>query len=333
MKPKQLKSLLIMMVTNKLPILIVSPPGVGKTDIVKQVAAHLKMDLIISHPAVSSPIDYKGLPMPKGNGDADFIPIGDLRKLVTAKKPTIFFMDDIGQAPPAVQAALMQLFLSRQIGEHKVSDHVTFVAASNRLEDRAGVHQMLTPVKSRFVTIVTLESDVDEWVEWALQAGLPPVLIAFIMWKRNMLHDFQATAGFENSPCPRTVHNVAKLLHGGIPAGLEYEVIVGAIGKAFATEFCAFLQVHASLPNIEDCLRDPNSVTFDPHRPDIAYAVVTSAADAVKPNQMTNFVLLVGKFDKPVEVLGMLVLRERGPKFQETPAFVKWAQANADYLF
>ncbi len=333
MKPRQLEEFLYKCILAKQPILVVSAPGMGKTDIITTVAEKAKADLIISHPATSSPIDFMGLPLPTGKGDADFVPIGDLKKLVTAKRLTVFFMDDIGHAPVAVQAAAMQLFRAGRIGQHVVSKHVVIFAATNAAEHRAGIHQMIEPMKSRFKSIVTLENDVDEWVQWAIPAGVPPVLVAFIMWKRNMLCDFQPKPGLENSPTPRTVENVGDMLKIGIPAGLEYEVIAGTIGEGFATEFVGFLQVQSQLPSIEQALNDPHSIHIANDRPDLIYALVTSAADAVKPLQMENFVKLVNKFDKPIEVLGMLILRGRGTRFQETPAFVDWAVKNNEYLF
>src|SRR3990167_3519524 len=333
MLPKQFVEFAVKQFKNQEPFLVVGPPGVGKTDLIQLATKRAKMGLIVSHPAVSSPIDYKGLPMPGKNGDANFVPIGDLRRIVEAKKPTVFFMDDIGQASVEVQKALMQLFRARQVGEHKVSDHVTFCGATNAAEHRAGVGQMLEPVKSRFATIVKLETDVDQWIEWALDGGIQPAVVAFIMWKRNLLHDFQPSPGLTNSPCPRTVENVSKELACGHDPEILPAIVEGAAGKGFATEFCAFLQVYSQLPDVKKILEDPDTVQIPSDRPDIAYALTTSAADAVETRQMNNFVKLLEKFDKPVEVLGMLLLKERGVKFQETPAFVKWAQRNQDYLF
>ena len=123
---------------NNLNILIVGSPGIGKTDTVDQICKELNYDLIISHPVVSDPTDYKGFPFVIDN-KADFIPFGDLRQLIEAKKETVYFLDDLGQSPASVQAACMQLLLSRQINGHKISEKIRFVAATNRREDKAGV--------------------------------------------------------------------------------------------------------------------------------------------------------------------------------------------------
>jgi MoxR-like ATPase len=172
--PKQLREILILAIKNRLPILIKGRPGVGKTDIVKQAAEACNARLIISHPVVSDPTDYKGLPFADPDGKtARFLPFGDLAELRTAQEETVFFLDDLGQAPAAVQAACMQLILARRINGHQISDHVTFLAATNRREDKAGVMGILEPVKSRFSAIVELVPDALEWSEWALKENLP----------------------------------------------------------------------------------------------------------------------------------------------------------------
>src|SRR5512137_1189962 len=116
MTPRDLSKALAIAVKNGLPVIIKGKPGIGKSDIVAQVAADLSYDLKISHPQVSDPTDYKGFPFPDKSGErATFLPFGELADLIEAKHPTIAFLDDIGQAPPAVQAALMQLLLARRV--------------------------------------------------------------------------------------------------------------------------------------------------------------------------------------------------------------------------
>src|SRR5690606_27326440 len=98
-----------------------------------------------------------------------------------------WFLDDLGQASPMVQAAYMQLLLARRIDGHVLPDCVTFVAASNRKQDRAGVSGLLEPVKSRFTCIMEIEPDLDSWIDWALGEGLPAELIAFLQFRGSEL--------------------------------------------------------------------------------------------------------------------------------------------------
>ena len=85
----------------------------------------------------------------------------------------------------------MQLILARCINEHKLSPYVTFIAATNRREDKAAVSGLLEPVKSRFAAIVELEVSPDDWVIWALNNNMPTELIAFIRFRPDLLDNFQ----------------------------------------------------------------------------------------------------------------------------------------------
>jgi hypothetical protein len=134
------------------------------------------------------------------DGKAEFLPFGNLRKLLNATVPTLFFLDDLGQAPQGVQAAAMQLLLAREINGQKISDYVSFAAATNRKEDRAGVSGILEPVKSRFVTIINVETNADDWLRWARRNGLPEELLMLIKWRPELLEKFKATADMTNSP-------------------------------------------------------------------------------------------------------------------------------------
>jgi len=64
MRAKQLKEAVKFAIRNKYPLLIKGAPGIGKTDIVAQACLETNTELIISHPVVSDPTDFKGLPFP-----------------------------------------------------------------------------------------------------------------------------------------------------------------------------------------------------------------------------------------------------------------------------
>jgi MoxR-like ATPase len=152
MRPTDLLLLLSSMIVNRLNLLITGAPGIGKSDLVNQAARAADADLILSHPVVEDPTSAAGLPWIV-DGHARFLPFGMLERAMNATKPTVWFLDDLGQAPAATQASYMQLLLAREVNGHKLSDYVTFVAATNRRTDRAGVSGILEPVKSRFCSI------------------------------------------------------------------------------------------------------------------------------------------------------------------------------------
>jgi len=347
MKPSQLLEVLKIGIPKQRAFLLVSSPGVGKTDIGKQASAAVDYECQIFHPVTSDPTDFKGMPWvyvkdKSQTPSAEFIPFGDLRRLLETKKPTLAFLDDLGQATPLVQAATMQLLLARRINNHIVPDHVTFLAATNRRQDRAAVSGVLEPVKSRFMSILNLEVDVEDWLTWAARENIPPVVRAFIRWKPDLLHDFNPTGDMTNSPSPRTVAHVAELYDDKYPAEIEYDLYTGAAGEGFATEFLAFAKIFRSLPNPKLAIQDPDSVEFGTE-PDILYAFCGAVANLANDQNMDNVVKLADKMADPDEFpdstargeFAVLLIRDaikHDPEIQNTRAYIEWQSRNSGVL-
>ena len=332
MRAKQLKDAIKFAIKNQYPLLIKGAPGIGKTDIVAQAAQETGTELIISHPVVSDPTDFKGLPFPNKEGtEAKFLPFGDLLKLVKADKPTLFFLDDLGQAPASVQAAAMQLLLARRINGHKVSDKVTFMAATNRREDRAGVQGILEPVKSRFAAILELEVNIDDWVEWAIEEDLPVELIAFVRFRPNLLHSFKPTADIINTPNPRTVAAVGMMMNAGLPQNSEYEMISGAAGEAFAVEFLSFLKIYRDLPDIEKLISDPMG-TDVPDEPSTLFAVCGALSAKANKKNISSIIEYTDRLPGEFQVLLIKDAIKRNKTLTNTKEFSAWAIEHADVI-
>lgn len=331
MKPSHLEGFLVFAISNHLPVLIKGKPGIGKSDIVEQASRLAGARLIISHPVVSDPTDYKGLPFASG-GEAHFLPFNDLKKIIDATEPTVFFLDDLGQAPAAVQAACMQLILARQINGHHISDQVTFIAATNRKEDKAAVSGLLEPVKSRFASIVELEVDTDDWVRWALtKGGMPTELIAFMRFRPELLDKFEPTKDIVNTPSPRTVAYVGKLQNAGVPSDLMYEAFKGAAGEAFATEYKTFLDIYKDLPNIDKILMAPDTVEV-PKQPAVIYAVSSAIAARVNDTTIGNALRYVKRLPPEVAVACVKDTIVRKPEITSERAYIEWASDNGNFI-
>ncbi len=76
MTPSQLARFLPSAIEAAYPVCITGAPGIGKTDIVVQACDKLKYTLLVCHPAVDEPINYKGLPS-FNDGEVEFLPYGN----------------------------------------------------------------------------------------------------------------------------------------------------------------------------------------------------------------------------------------------------------------
>jgi len=276
--PKQLQALLVPAIREREPVLIKGKPGVGKTDIEAAAAAEAGAENLISHPVTADPTDAKGLPWKvDGRDAATFLPYGDLEIAMKATKPLVWFLDDLGQASPAVQASFMQLILSRRINGHKLPECVTFIAATNRRADRAGVSGILEPVKSRF-TILELNTTFDDWREWAIGNSMPASLIGFLSNRPELLTKFEATQDITNSPCPRNWAAVGRW-QAFTPSDLRIHAFAGRVGEADAAAYSGFLDMLEKAPDPDAILMDPDKAPLpDRGEPGICYAVALALA-------------------------------------------------------
>ena len=326
--PSQLQTLLAAMIPARLPLLITGAPGVGKSDIIGQATAQAGADLLISHPAVADPTDAKGLPWPNANGvEATFLPFGELAQAIHAVKPTVWLLDDLGQATPAVQASFMQLILARRVNGHILPDCITFVAATNRRIDRAGVSGILEPVKSRFASIVELEPTIDDFCIWGYSHGILPTLLAFLRFRPELLCNFQATADLTNSPLPRTWShvNALELLH--LPPEVEFAAMAGAVGEGPAGEYLAFRSMAKSLVNLDAILLNPDTAAI-PSKPSELYATVIGLASRANENNFARIATYANRLYTEADhgEFAVLMVRDalrRDEKIQYTDSYIR----------
>jgi MoxR-like ATPase len=159
----------------------------------------------------------------------------------------ILFLDELNAAA-MVQASCYQLVLDRKLGEYTLPDGWAIIAAGNRDSDRAVTTRMPTPLRNRFVHL-EFEVDVQEWSEWAIQAGVRPEVIAFLRFRPELLSAFDRDANA--FPSPRSWEFVSRILDSlgsQLNPAIEHEVIAGAVGTGAATEFSAFLRMSESCP-------------------------------------------------------------------------------------
>ena len=336
-KPSDLIELGCALAKARLPMLVIGKPGIGKSDIVEQIKATLGYRLIVSHPVVDDPIDYKGMPftwMDKGSKcqKAGFLPFADLELLIKATEPTIHFADDLGQAAKLTQAAYMQLMLNRSLNGHAVSDNVVFFAASNRKEDKAGVGGMLEPLKDRYATIVELTPDVDDWVGWAITNNMPFELISYVRYRPEILADWKPTSDFKRTATPRSLAFVGKMMAAGIPSHLQRRAFTGAIGKERASEFIGFLGIYKDLPDPMDVILNPKSAPL-PKDAAASYALCGALSARATTTTIEAIIEYSNRLKDEFSVLLVRdsIMRDRQGLCQNK-GFITWVHKHQDVL-
>lgn len=246
MKASEIAAAVSLCVEARQPVFIWGGPGIGKSDMMRHVAAAKKLPLQDLRALLLDPVDLRGLPYLEAGYQDPAIqgtPQREARWAAPNFLPRdgegILFLDELNAAPPMVQASCYQLVLDRRIGEYRLPNGWAIVAAGNRQSDRGVTHQMPSPLRNRF-THLSFEVDLQEWCEWAIRASIRPEVIAFLRFRPNLLSAFDRDA--EAFPSPRTWSFVSNILKRNPDPSLEHHLVAGTVGPGAATEFTGFLK-------------------------------------------------------------------------------------------
>jgi hypothetical protein len=159
-------------------VLLLAPPGVGKSEAVRQAAAEAKLPLRSLLGTQIAPEDVSGVPRIVGERSV-FCPPRVL--LPEDDAPFCLFLDELPASPPEVQKAFYSLLLERRLGEYRLPKGTWVVAAGNRTEDRALVRTLSSALVNR-VFVLPVRVDLEEWFAWARAHGVRADVLAFVKY-------------------------------------------------------------------------------------------------------------------------------------------------------
>lgn len=306
MKASNITKVIDKLIDRQLPVFIWGAPGIGKSSIVKQIAAHKELEFLDLRLSLLDPTDLKGIPF--FNADTkegvwakpSFLPSDPQSK-------GILFLDEINTAPPAVQASAYQLILDRRVGEYELPKGWSIVAAGNRENDRGVVYKMPPPLANRFVHF-EMEVDFEDWKNWAYKQGIESAIIAFLAYDKSMLFTFDPMSNEKSFATPRSWEYVDSIVKSGIENELILDSISGAVGREAAVGYLSFKKVMKELPDLREILN--GSLTeLEEDDPKVMMALAIGLLNALREDASDEAVDNVLKFSLqlPGEFSVMLV--------------------------
>ena len=253
MGPKAAKRAIRKAVSTRRPVFLWGPPGIGKSDLVKQIGEDAGREVIDVRLALWEPTDIKGIPYYNAEqGKMVWAPPAELP--TDPESTALIFLDELNSAPPAVQAAAYQLILNRRVGTYELPKGVDVVAAGNREGDRGVTYRMPAPLANRFVHL-EMKVDFDDWQEWATGNKIHPEVVGYVSFAKQDLYDFDPKSPSKAFATPRSWMFVSELLDGeDSDTDTLHNLIAGAIGDGLAVKFMAHRKIAAKLPKPEDIL-------------------------------------------------------------------------------
>lgn len=258
---------------NPPPVFLWGPPGIGKSDIIRQAAAEEDIMVIDLRLGQMDPVDLRGVPHVEDGSTKWAVPEFFPRD-PTAK--AILFLDELSSAEPSIQVASYQLILERQCGEYKLPPKVYVCAAGNRAQDSAVSIPMSSALTNRMLHL-EVEADPVAWCTWAVSAEIVPEVVGFIRFSPKMLFnlDKDCERGWAS---PRSWARVSEILSYGLDPDALRASIVGLVGESAAAQFLAYYKQSQALGDIRAIMLDPKAKWKLPTKNDMLFAVATSIA-------------------------------------------------------
>lgn len=326
MYPSELRLHLIECIKANQPAMIWGAPGIGKSEIIKQIADELKDgNLIDFRLAMRDPTSVTGYHIP------------DMKKKVMSflkdeELPTsgsgILLMDELPSALPATQAAGMQLTLSRKSGSYELPPDWYICAAGNRLTDQAIVYKMPSALSYR-LTHFDLEPHLPDWIDWALANDVPSILISFLRFREELFYKEDYT--LRAAPNPRAWERVGKFINSGITENTLLRVASGCVGEGAGTEFYAFFRTWESLVSLDEIMVSPQTVDI-PTAPDVLYALSGMLASGLSEITIPRLMPFIERIPTEFQILTVRDALARKAKIDKTREFLKWIQANQQFI-
>ena len=235
------------------PIFLWGAPGIGKSDIVKQIGDELDREVIDVRLSLWEPTDIKGIPYYNADmGTMTWAPPSELPS--DPNSTAILFLDELNSAAPATQAAAYQLILNRRVGTYHLPKGVAIVAAGNRETDKGVTYRMPAPLANRFLHL-ELKTSFDDWLQWATTNKIHEQVVGYVSFAKQDLYDFDPKSSSRAFATPRTWSFVSELLgDDDLDENTLTDLVSGAVGEGLAVKFMAHRKVAKQMPNPEDIL-------------------------------------------------------------------------------
>jgi hypothetical protein len=297
---------------------LIGGAGLGKTTIVKDVAASMNMQCSILSLAQYDAGELGGWPVPSKDGTSmirmrpDWMP---------TEGTGVLFLDELPQAPTANQNIAAQIVNERRVGPHHLPAGWVIVAAGNRTSDRAGTNNMPSHLKDRLM-FLEVEADLEDTIAYFYSKRIDERVCAFLRFRPEWLHKFDRDANA--CPSPRSWERVSSIMSWGLDPVNQLEALAGQVGRAATADFHGFIKLYTTVPDMDELIANPMGAMIS-QDPAVMYAICAALSAKMNAKNAGNVVKYLMRL--PQQEFAAFVIKDalsRDKTLKQTDAVRDW---------
>lgn len=283
------------------PILLMGPPGIGKTQIMEQIAGECGINLVsytITHHTRQSAVGLPFIREKEYEGQKCSVTEYTMSEIIasvyeqiqkTGIREGILFIDEINCVSETLAPTMLQFLQGKTFGNQKVPEGWIIVAAGNPPEYNKSVREFDVVTLDR-IRRIQVEEDFGVWKEYAYQAGIHPAVISYLDIHRDHFYRMETSVDGRMFVTARGWEDLSQLLYAYEQLGKTADrEVVGQYIQHWNTakDFANYLEL------------------FEKYKTD--YQI-----DAVLEGQFEKFAtdkLKLASFDEKFSVVGLLLGR------------------------
>ena len=245
-------------VERQRPILLMGPPGIGKTAIMEQVAHELGINLVsytITHHTRQSAI---GLPMisEKSYGGKQYSVteytmseiIGAIYEKIEKSgiREGILFLDEINCVSETLAPTMLQFLQYKTFGSHRIPDGFIIVTAGNPPQYNKSVRDFDIVTLDR-VRQINIEEDFDAWKDYAYKAAVHGAILAYLEIKKDNFYSISTDVDGRTFVTARGWEDLSRVMKVHEKKGLpiDFDLTVQYLqNKEVARDFATYYELY-----------------------------------------------------------------------------------------
>ncbi len=235
------------------PVFLIGAPGIGKTQIMEQIARECKIGLVsytITHHTRQSAIGLPFISKKEFDGKEMAITQYTMSEIVASiyekiqesgLREGILFIDEINCVSETLAPAMLQFLQCKTFGSHKIPEGWLIVAAGNPPEYNKSVREFDVVTMDR-VKKIQVEPDFDAWREYAYRAGVHPAVISYLNTRPANFYRMESTVDGKNFATPRGWEDLSRLIQ-------VYEKLDKTVDREVAGQYIQHPQIARDFAN------------------------------------------------------------------------------------